>query len=92
MAQPKPIPRMRAPANAGDREHHIGQLNLSNAMLRRPVTADLEENHEPGRRYPNMPARRMRLENQTGHDLISEFVVLLALWLLGLCSLLSYVL
>jgi hypothetical protein len=53
MAQPRPIPRMRAPVNIGDREHHIGLLNLSNAMLRRQQTADLEENHEPGRRYPS---------------------------------------
>ncbi|WP_327195047.1 hypothetical protein [Sphingomonas sp. LH128] len=48
----KADPRMRAPVNIGDREHHIGLLNLSNAMLRRQQTAALEENHEPGRRYP----------------------------------------
>lgn len=35
---------------SGDREHHIGQFNPSDAMLRR-TRSDLEENHEPDRRY-----------------------------------------
>jgi hypothetical protein len=34
----------------GYREHHIGRFNPSHAMLRR-IRSDLEENHEPGRRY-----------------------------------------
>jgi hypothetical protein len=46
---------MTDPANAsaglsGNREHHIGRLSLSNAMMRRSNT-DLEENHEPDQRY-----------------------------------------
>lgn len=42
----------------GDREHHIGWLSLSNAMMRRSQSADLEENLEPDQQH-----RQARLTN-----------------------------